>query len=180
MSLRQTYQKEIIPAMQKKFGYTNALAVPKIEKVTVNVGINRSMSEKNPKYIDLVIQTIQNITGQKPVTKRARKSIAGFKIRNTTVVGVNTVLRASKMYDFLEKLINVTLPRIRDFRGLLRKSVDANGNLSIGFKEQIMFPEINPENVVRTHGLQVVITTTAKTREEAIELFKLFGVPFRE
>lgn len=180
MTLREKYQKQIIPAMKEKFGYTNDFVVPKIKKVTVNIGVNRSMSEKNSQYIDLLTQTIQSITGQKPVQNKARKSIAGFKTRASMIVGVSTILRGSKMYDFLEKFINIVLPRIRDFRGLLKRSVDANGNLSIGFKEQIAFPEINPENVTKIHGLQVIITTTAKTQEEAIELFKLFGFPFRE
>lgn len=179
MTLREKYKKEIVPKMQEKFGYKNKHAVPKIEKVMVNVGINRSIAEKNPKYADLVVQTIQSITGQKPVANLARKSIAGFKIRTSTIVGASTVLRSLKMYDFLEKLINVALPRIRDFRGLSKKSIDSNGNLSIGIKEQAVFPEINPENIEKVHGLQVVITTTAKTQEEGLELFKLFGFPFR-
>lgn len=180
MNIKQIYQQEIIPAMQERFGYSNALVVPRLEKVTINVGVSRSITEKNPKYIDLIIQTIQRITGQKPVTNKARQSIAGFKIRSSNIVGVSTVLRSSRMYDFLERLINVVLPRIRDFRGLSKKSVDKNGNLSIGIKEQTVFPEINPENIEKTHGLQVVITTTAKTQEEGLELFKLFGFPFRE
>lgn len=180
MTLHERYKKEIVPAMQEKFGYTNKHAVPAIKKVTVNVGLNRSVVEKNSKYIDLVSQTIQSITGQKSVTNMARKSIAGFKIRTSTIVGVSTVLRSLRMYDFLEKFINAALPRIRDFQGFSKKSIDHNGNLSIGIKEQTVFPEINPENVEKVHGLQVVITTTAKTQEQALEFFKLLGFPFRE
>lgn len=180
MTLKQKYQKQIIPAMQKTFGYKNKFAVPRIEKITINVGLSRARTEKNPKYIEMVTQTISQIAGQKPVKNFAKKSIAGFKIRTSTIVGLSTVLRSVKMYDFLEKLINIALPRVRDFRGLVLKSVDKNGNLSIGIKEQIVFPEINPENIQTIHGLQVVITTTAKGYEEGLELLKLFGFPFRE
>ncbi len=166
--------------MRERFGYTNDLAIPKIEKITVNTGLSRSLTEKNPKYVEIAAKTISRITGQQPIKNSAKKSIAGFKIREGAIIGVSTILRGSNMYDFMEKLINITLPRVRDFRGLLEKSVDKQGNLSIGFREQIVFPEIIPENVEKTHGLQVVITTTAKSREEGLELFKLFGLPFRK
>lgn len=179
MSLKQKYQKQIIPEMKKRLGYKNSQAVPKIKKITVNVGINRNITEKDHKYIEIVAGTISEITGQKPVLNMAKKSIAGFKIRASTTVGASVILRSAKMYDFFEKLINIALPRIRDFRGIPLKSVDKNGNLSIGFREQTVFPEINPEKMERIHGLQVVITTTAKSREAGIELFKLFGIPFR-
>lgn len=180
MKLRQKYLKQIVPELMTQLGYKNRFAVPKINKITVNVGLNRNITEKNPKYTELVAQTIEQITGQRPVKNMAKKSIAGFKIRTSTIVGISTTLRSSKMYDFLEKLINIALPRVRDFRGIRQKSIDKNGNLSIGFKEQMVFPEIDPENMGRIHGLQVVITTTAKTQEEGLQLFKLFGFPFRE
>jgi len=180
MSLfKEKYIKEIIPAMKEKFGYKNILAIPKVTKVTVNVGINRAKSEKDSKYIGIVEDTITQITGQRPVKNLAKKSIAGFKIREGIVVGVSTVLHSHKMYDFLTKLINVSLPRIRDFRGISEKSVDQGGSLSIGIKEQIVFPEISPEKSERLHNLQVVITTNAPNHEQGLELFRLMGFPFK-
>ncbi len=176
-SLKKKYIKEIVPAMKEKFGYKNLLAVPKIIKVTVNVGINRAKSEKDSKYIGIVEGTLSDITGQRPVKNLAKKSIAGFKIREGLVVGVSTVLRSHIMNDFLEKLINVSLPRIRDFRGIPEKSIDQGGNLSIGIKEQIVFPEISPEKSERLHNLQIVITTSAPNHEQGVELFKLMGFP---
>lgn len=178
MNLKQIYLKKIVPELIKQFGYQNRLAVPRVEKIVVNVGLSRGITEKNSKYIDSVIKTIAKITGQQPVKNAAKKSIAGFKIRQGMPVGVSTILRGPRMYDFMEKLINIALPRVRDFRGLKKQSVDQQGNLSIGFKEQIVFPEIAPENVERTHGLQAVITTTAKNHKEGLELFKLFGFLF--
>jgi len=180
MDLYKKYKKQIIPAMKERFKYTNDLAVPKIEKIVVNIGLNRGITEKDPKYIEMAAKTISEITGQRPIENLAKKSIAGFKIRTSNTVGLSTILRSAKMYDFLEKLINITLPRVRDFRGISLKSIDQKGNLSIGFKEQIVFPEMDPEKIQRIHGLQVVITTTAKNREEGIELFKLFGIPLRK
>lgn len=178
MDLKKKYSKEVIPGMIKRFNYKNKLAVPKIEKITINAGLGRAVTEKNPKYVEIVEETISKITGQRPVKNPAKKSIAGFKIRAGMTVGLQTTLRGERMYNFMGKLINIALPRIRDFRGLNEKSVDQQGNLSIGFKEQIVFPEIAPENVERTHGLQAVITTTAKNHKEGLELFKLFGFLF--
>lgn len=180
MSLKTKYQKEVIPQMREKFGYTNNLAVPKIEKVTINVGLSRSITEKDSKYIDLVKESLNKITGQKPVETIARQSISGFKIRQGLVIGLMVTLRGSRMYDFLDKLINVALPRTRDFRGLSSDSVDKSGNLSIGIREHLVFPEIRPEDVQKIHGLQVTITTTAKNHEKGLELFKLLGFPFRK
>jgi large subunit ribosomal protein L5 len=179
-SLEEKYIKEIIPALKDKFGYQSNLAVPRIIKVTVNAGINRARSEKDGQYAEMVSDNIAEITGQRPVKNLAKKSIAGFKIREGLVVGVSTVLRSHKMYDFLTKLINVTLPRIRDFRGIPAKSIDSRGNLSIGLKEQIMFPEISPEKSERIHGLQIVITTNAPNKEQGKELFKLMGFPIKD
>jgi len=178
-SLREKYKKEIVPVMKEKFGYKNILAVPKIIKVTINIGINRAKSEKDSQYVKIVEGTVSEITGQRPVKNLAKKSIAGFKIREGFVVGISTVLRSHKMYDFLTKLINISLPRIRDFRGIPEKSVDQRGNLSIGIKEQIVFPEISPEKAERLHNLQIVITTNTPNHEQGVELFKLMGFPFK-
>lgn len=179
MSLKQKYQKEVIPIMKEKFGYRNDLAVPKIIKVVLNVGLNRSMVEKDPKFIEIVEQSLMKITGQKPIKTIARKSISGFKVRRGLVVGLMVTLRGQRMYDFLEKLIHIALPRSRDFRGLSPKSVDKSGNLSIGLPEQIIFPEIKLESVEKIHGLEVTINTSAKNHERGLELLKLLGFPFR-
>lgn len=180
MSLRTKYQKEVISLMKQKFGYQNDLAVPKIIKVVLNVGLNRAMTEKDPKLIERVEQTLIKITGQKPVKTIARKSISGFKIRQGAVVGLMNTLRGQRMYDFLEKLIWIALPRSRDFRGLSPKSVDKSGNFSIGLSEQIIFPEITVESAEKIHGLEIVINTSTKSHEEGFTLFKLLGFPFRE
>ncbi|MGC9049193.1 MAG: 50S ribosomal protein L5 [Patescibacteria group bacterium] len=180
MNLRQKYQKEVIPLMKEKFGYKNNLAVPKIEKVVVNVGLSRAITEKDPKYIDSVKESLKKITGQKPIETLSRQSISGFKIRKGMVVGLMVTLRGNRLYDFLDKLINAALPRTRDFRGLSLNSVDKSGNLSIGVREHLIFPEIRAEDVQKTHGLEIIITTTAKNREKGLELLKLLGFPFRE
>jgi large subunit ribosomal protein L5 len=179
MKLKEKYFKKIIPELKKEFGYQNNLSVPRVKKVTVNVGLNRGETEHNPKYSDLVVDTIARITGQKPTIKKARRSIAGFKIREGLPVGVSVTLRRKKMYDFIERLINVALPRVRDFRGLEEKNVDQSCNLSIGLKEQTVFPEIDQEKIEKVHGLQVTLTTNATKREEALVLYKLLGFPFR-
>jgi large subunit ribosomal protein L5 len=180
LDLKQKYLKQIAPELMKILNIKNKFAVPKISKVVVNIGLNRNVVEKDQRYQEITTQTIAKITGQTPVKNLAKKSIAGFKIREGLVVGLSTVLRGQKMYDFVEKLINIALPRIRDFRGLSKESIDHQGNLSIGLKEQTVFPEILQENVERTHGLQVVVVTTAKNKKESFELFKLLGFPFRE
>jgi len=174
--LKEKYIKEVIPAMQEKFGYQNSMAVPKMEKVTINVGI--SASKKDDKHQELVEKTLTRITGQKPVMTKARQAISAFKIRQGNVVGAKVTLRSERMYDFVSKLINITLPRVRDFRGINPKSVDRAGNLNIGFKEHIAFAEIDPSEVEMLHGLEVAITTSAKNYEEGFELFRLLGVPF--
>ncbi len=180
MDLKQIYLKKVVPELIKKFNYQNKMAVPKIEKVVVNSGLSRGTTEKNSKYVDMVTKTVAQITGQQPVKNLAKKSIAGFKIREGMPVGISTTLRGPKMYDFIDKLVNIALPRIRDFRGLKRQSIDQQGNLSIGLKEQVVFPEINQESLEATHGLQVVITTTTQSKEKALELFRLLGFPFRK
>jgi len=162
--------------MQERFKYTNALAVPRMTKVTINVGTGKALQDE--KLLDTIVDNITRISGQKTVFTKARKSIAAFKIRSGMTVGVQATLRGNRMYDFIEKLINITLPRVRDFQGINKKSVDANGNLSIGFKEHIAFPEIRSDEVEQIHGLEITITTTAKTHEEGVELFTMFGIPF--
>lgn len=177
MNLKEKYKKEIIPEMKKIFGYKNDLAVPSLEKIVVNVGVGKNLKE--PNFIEAVEKTLIRITGQRPVKTKARKSISGFKIREGLVIGLVVTLRGQRMYDFTQKLINVTLPRVRDFRGLPEKSIDGRGNLSIGFKEYICFPEIRPDEVEKLHGLEVSIATTAKSHKEGLGLFKLLGFPFR-
>ncbi|MFA7662472.1 MAG: 50S ribosomal protein L5 [Patescibacteria group bacterium] len=174
----EKYNKEIIPALKKTFGYKNVMAIPKLEKLVINVGLGSGL--KDDKYVELVEKTLTGISGQKPVRTKARKAIAGFKIREGMEVGVKVSLRGDKMYDFIDKLVNVTFPRVRDFWGISEKLVDSKGNLSIGFKEHTVFPEIAPEEVDRPHGLQINIKTTAGNHKEGLELFKLLGFPFKK
>ncbi len=176
--LKEKYDKEIRPEMVKKFGYKNVMAVPKVRHISVNVGMTAGQM-KDPKFAETVEATLVRITGQKPVKTLAKKSIAAFKIRENMHLGYKVTLRGARMWHFLEKLVNVTLPRIRDFRGISEKGVDRQGNLSIGFKEYIAFPEIRSDEIEKLHGLQVTVSSTAKTREEGLELFRLVGFPFR-
>jgi len=178
--LKELYKKEVIPKMKEIFGYKNDLAVPKLEKITLNIGLGEAIKRNDPKQIETAKQTCLKITGQKPTETKAKKSISGFKIRKGQVVGLKATLRGEKMYDFLDKLINVTLPRSRDFRGIPLTSFDERGNLSLGFREQLIFPEISPEAVEKIHGLEITIITTARDREKGLTLLKLFGLPFRE
>ena len=176
-SLQKKYSKDVIPALRKHFGYTNVMAVPRITKIVLNVGTSQAL--KDPKYLETIEGTLTRITGQKPATRTAKKSIAAFKIREGQVIGKMVTLRGKRMYDFLEKVIHIALPRLRDFRGLEEKSLDGSGNLTIGFPEYTVFPEIRPDEIERLHGLQATFVTNAKTREEALELLKLFGFPFK-
>lgn len=175
--LREQYDKKIVPALMERFGYKNRMAVPKLKLVSVNVGMSTNLL-KDPKIPETVEMTLTRITGQKPVKTLAKKSIASFKVRQGQNIGMKVTLRGARMWHFLEKLIHVTLPRIRDFRGISTKLVDKQGNLSIGFKEYISFPEIRPDEVEKLHGVQVTVSTSAKTREEGLELFKRLGFPF--
>lgn len=172
------YYKDIVPEMKKIFGYDNNLAVPKIEKVVVAAGLSAGL--KDAKFLDIVEDTLKKITGQKPVKTLAKKSISNFKIRKGVPIGMVVTLRGDRMYNFLDKLINVTFPRVRDFRGLSQKLLDKEGNLSVGFREDIAFPEIRSEEIEKIHGLQVTVRTTAKNKEEGLALLKLFGFPFQE
>ena len=177
MNLKEKYKKEIALKMSDKFGYKNLLAVPKLTKVVINSGVGRNAKDKN--FIDGVISSLERISGQKPMATKSKQSISAFKTRKGMIIGVAVTLRGQRMYDFTEKLINITFPRIRDFRGLNAKQVDNRGNLSVGFKEHIAFPEIKADEVDNIHGLQVCLATTAKTYEEGFALFKLMGFPFK-
>jgi len=176
--LQEKYKKEVISSMKEKFGYKNNLAVPKVKKVIVNIGIG-SFS-KDDQTQQLVAKDLALITGQKPIPTLAKKAISAFKIRKGMVVGLKVTLRRKRMFDFLSRLINVAIPRTRDFRGLSPNSVDKSGNLTIGIKEHIIFPEISSEEIKRIFGLEVTIVSDAKTKEEALELFKLLGFPIKE
>lgn len=178
MTLRERYKKEVIPAMVARFGYKNPMAVPKLLKVTVNIGLGSGL--KDPKFLDTAELTMRRITGQHPYRSEAKKSISNFKIRKGMVVGMAVTLRGARMYDFVEKLVRVTFPRVRDFRGLSPNSFDALGNYTIGFRENIAFPEISPDEIERLHGLEVTVVTSAHNREEGFELLKNLGFPFHE
>lgn len=174
--LLEKYKKEVIPALKEKFGYKNSLAVPRLEKVIINSGIGQ-MDEKK---IQEVIRDIGLITGQKPIVTQARKAIAGFKIRKGMTIGLKVTLRRQRMYEFVDKLISIVLPRVRDFRGLPEKSFDGKGNLSIGLKDQTVFPEIDTGEIANLFGLEIAVVTTAKNDQEGKELLKLLGFPIRE
>jgi large subunit ribosomal protein L5 len=176
--LMEKYKKTVVAEMKNAFGLKNDLAVPKIEKVSVNVGI--SANSKDAEFKDVVEKVLSRITGQKPVFTKSRLSISNFKIRKGMVIGAKVTLRKAKMWDFLTKLIGVTLPRVKDFRGLSPKLVDKNGNCSIGFKEYLPFPEIRPDEIEKVHGLQVNIQTTADNKEMGLALLKGLGVPFKD
>lgn len=176
MMLKERYTNEIVPNLMQELGEKNKMAVPKVLTITVGVGI--PSGQKEAKFIETVDQTLKRITGQKTVDTKAKKSIAGFKVREGMVVGKRVTLRGRRMWDFLSKLLNFTFPRITDFRGISVKNIDSTGNLSVGFKEYLPFPEIRPDEVERVHGLQVVITTNAKTKERGLALFKQLGFPF--
>ncbi|MFA6525902.1 MAG: 50S ribosomal protein L5 [Candidatus Buchananbacteria bacterium] len=176
--LHKKYQKEVVPALKEKFGYKNIMSVPKILKVTINVGINSRNTDSG--LLDNVENNLRRITGQKPVRTKSRAAISAFKVKENMVVGVVVTLRGQKMYDFLDKLINISLPRIRDFRGVSAGNIDQQGNMSIGFKEHVVFPEIRSDEVERIHGMQVNITTNSKSHEEGEELFRLLGFPMQK
>lgn len=172
------YQKKVVPALRAEFGYANTNQVPHLVKVVLNVGI--PAGSKDPKVLETATEVLRRITGQQPVKTLAKKAISNFKIRQGMVVGLMVTVRGRRMYDFVDKLIHVTLPRVRDFRGLSPKSFDARGNLAIGFREFIAFPEISPDEVERLHGLELVVVTTAKTKAEGMMLMKQLGFPFKE
>ncbi|MBQ9624717.1 MAG: 50S ribosomal protein L5 [Clostridia bacterium] len=174
--LRQKYQDEIVSAMMKKFSYGNVMEVPKLDKIIVNMGFGDI--KDNAKAMEAAIGDLTIITGQKPLTTKARKSISNFKLRAGMNVGAKVTLRGGRMYEFADKLINVCLPRVRDFRGVSDKSFDGRGNYALGIKEQLIFPEIDYDKIERVRGMDIVFVTTAKTDEEACELLSLMGMPF--
>ena len=177
-SLKELYEKEIVPNMIKEFNYKSVMQVPRIEKIVINIGVGEGAHDS--KFIEASVQDLQTITGQKPIITKAKKSEAGFKLRAGNPIGTKVTLRGEKMYVFLEKLIRVSLPRVRDFRGLNPHSFDGFGNYTLGIKEQLIFPEIEYDNVLKIRGMDVVFVTTAKTNEEALSLLKGFGLPFRK
>ena len=173
---RTKYDSEIVKAMTEKFGYKNALEVPRIEKITLNMGVGEASQDK--KKVQTAAAEMELIAGQKPVITKAKKSIAQFKLREGMAIGCKVTLRRERMYEFLDRLITVAMPRIRDFRGLNPKSFDGRGNYAMGLKEQIIFPEISYDQIEKVRGMDIIVTTTAKTDEEARELLRLFGFPF--
>ena len=174
--LKDTYNNEIKAAMQQKFGYKNVMEIPKIEKIVVNMGVGEA--KENAKLLEAAVADMETITGQHAVVTKAKNSVANFKIREGQGIGCKTTLRGDKMYDFLDRLINLALPRVRDFRGVNADSFDGRGNYALGIKEQIIFPEIEYDKVDKVRGMDVIVVTTAKTDEEARELLRLFGMPF--
>ncbi len=174
--LQEKYTKQVAPAMMEKFGYKNIMEIPKLDKIVINMGVGNA--KENPKGLEKAIEEMEIISGQKPVTTRARKSVANFKLREGMPIGAKVTLRADKMYYFLDKLVSVTLPRVRDFRGVNPNAFDGRGNYALGVKEQIIFPEIEYDKIDQVRGMDVIFVTTAKTDEEARELLKLLGMPF--
>ena len=174
--LRERYRAEVVPALSKQFGYGNPMQVPGLEKIVVNVGLGEALS--NAKAVDAAVADIAAITGQKPVVTRAKRSIAQFRVRTGNPIGIKVTLRGERMWDFLERLTTLALPRIRDFRGIPSRSFDGRGNYSLGLREQLAFPEIDYDKVDRLRGLEISIVTTAKTDEESKRLLELLGMPF--
>lgn len=176
--LKETYQNEIIDGMMKKFGYKNPLQVPKIAKIVINMGIGEA--KENSKILDAAMSDLEIITGQKPVITKAKNSIANFKLREGMPIGCKVTLRGDKMYEFYDRLVNLALPRVRDFRGVNPNAFDGRGNYALGIKEQLIFPEIEYDKVDKVRGMDVIIVTTAETDEEARELLTQFGMPFKK
>lgn len=178
MTMKEQYMKEVLPKLVEKFQYKNNIQAPKVQKVVINVGFGRHSKDKD--FIKNVQETLVRISGQRPVLTKARMSVSSFKVRQGMTIGAKVTLRGAKMYDFLEKLVHVTFPRVRDFRGISDKGIDNTGNITIGFKDNSAFPEVEAEDLDKLHGLEICISTTAKTREEGVELFHLMGFPFQK
>lgn len=176
--LREHYTKNVVPALTKEFGYENMMAVPKIEKVSINIGLGEAT--QNSKLMDGAVSELGTITGQKPIITRAKKSIAAFKLRENMPIGCMVTLRGDRMFEFLDRLMNVALPRVRDFRGISPKAFDGRGNYTLGLKDQLIFPEIDYNKVEKTKGMNISITTTAKSDAEGLALLKQMGMPFRQ
>ena len=177
-ALLKKYNEEIAPALQAKFNYTSSMQIPRINKIVINMGVGDATA--NAKLIEAAVEDLTAIAGQKPVITKAKKSIAVFKVREGQEIGCKVTLRGARMYEFLNKLVNVALPRVRDFRGVSAKAFDGRGNYTLGVKEQLIFPEINYDKVVKVRGMDIVIVTTAKSDEEGRELLRLFGMPFEK
>ena len=175
--LQEKYVNEVVPALTEKFGYKNVMQLPKIEKIIINMSVGESVG--NPKALDSAVADLTLITGQKPILTRAKKSLAAWKLRQGMPIGAKVTLRGTRMYQFLDKFMNVALPRVRDFRGISSKSFDGRGNYATGLKEQLIFPEIEYDKIDKLRGMNIVVVTTAKTDEEARELLKLMGMPFK-
>jgi large subunit ribosomal protein L5 len=175
--LKEVYQEKVAPALMKRFGYKNRMEVPKLKKIVINMGLGEAI--QNIKILDSAVQELSQITGQKPVITKAKKSIAQFKLRTGMPIGCMVTLRKERMYEFFNRLVNVALPRVRDFKGLSGKSFDGRGNYALGIREQLIFPEIHYDKIEKVKGMNIVIATTAKTDEEGKELLRLLGVPFR-
>lgn len=175
--LKEKYRQEVAPELMKKFGYKSVMEIPKLEKIVINVGAGEA--KDNSKVIDAIMGDLAKITGQKPIVCRARKSVANFKIREGMKIGCKVTLRADKMYEFIDRLFNVALPRVRDFRGINPNSFDGRGNYNMGIKEQLIFPEIDFDKIDRTRGMDICFVTTAKNDEESKELLSLMGAPFK-
>ncbi len=177
-SLKEKYVKEIVPALYKENNYKSIMEVPKLEKIVVNMGVGEAAHDA--KFLDAAIKDLEAITGQKAIKTKAKKSIAAFKLREGATIGAKVTLRGEKMYIFLEKLIKIALPRVRDFRGLNKHAFDGFGNYTLGIKEQLIFPEIEYDNILKIRGMDIVFVTTAKTNEEGLKLLQSFGLPFRK
>lgn len=175
--LQEKYINEVVPALTEKFGYKNVMELPKIEKIIINMGVGEAVG--NPKALDAAVNDLTIIAGQKPILTRAKKSLAAWKLRQGMPIGAKVTLRGVRMYQFLDKFMNVALPRVRDFRGISANSFDGRGNYAIGLKEQLIFPEIEYDKIDKLRGMNIVVVTTAKTDEEARELLKLMGMPFK-
>ena len=176
--LEKEYKEKIVPSLSEKYNYKSVMAVPKLSKIVVNMGVGDATG--NSKLIDAACDDLMTITGQKPIITRAKKAIAGFKVREGQAIGCKVTLRGNNMYNFLDKLISITLPRVRDFRGISPKSFDGRGNYTLGLTEQLIFSEIDYDKVVKVRGMDIVFVTTAKTNEEALDLLKGFGMPFKK
>jgi len=177
-ALKELYNKELVPALKEKFNYSSVMEVPRLEKIVINIGVGDGA--RDDKFIEAAKNELAEITGQAPVVTKAKKSIAGFKLREGQPIGVKVTLRGERMYNFMEKLIRVALPRVRDFRGISDKAFDGFGNYTLGIKDQLIFTEVNYDDVVKLRGMDIVFVTTAKTNEEAFELLSGFGMPFRK
>ena len=177
-NFKELYNKEIVDSLMKKYNYKSKMEVPKLEKIVINMGVGEGAHDS--KFIEAAVKDLETISGQKPVVTKARKSIAGFKLREGQVIGAKVTLRGENMYNFFEKLVRVALPRVKDFRGISKTAFDGKGNYTLGVKEQLIFPEIDYDNILKVFGMDIVLVTTAKTNEEGLALLSAFGLPFRK